>query len=1150
MKKIFALFLSLLIFVSLLPIGAFAKDAKVISGSNAIFVCDGSDSLTIAGKEFKASGDIKFKVSITINDCSSKYSFIYLNGEKLQNLVDGENVIELSTSKLVDGNNEIRISLGAGNATYDDTVVYGTVNADDVTVESVSFEGVSFKEPSSVNYYLPITNQAGFNLVSKEYGSNISVGDGWFADTGLGGSSPNTPVSVGFVFEKPDTSGLYIVDTKEIPDGKYTAEYKSNGKTIQNVEYIIDNTAPEITFSASNGSVITRLDSITYDCKDLTSVKTELRVDGKLHSSISGKKLSEGSHTAFVTAVDEAGNAVSKMLVFEVSSKSYNVTFNEGSVRVSVLGEASLYSGGLLKDIRMFENRLGESDQGYLRSDDEVLVDFNEKAELVTSAIGNSLPYHSFVVNTEGVKEDSVLVSYNGETGNGVGIVLKAWNYQDSRWDIIGKGNSGEAITVSVELEKYSYKKKMRINAVPDIVYNGSDTILWNSDTQYYSRFEDLNEYYYKIANYTVEQYKAGNVGYYVHTGDLVDQTNVSDDITHTEYKVASKAQKILDDALVPNGVVSGNHDISHTTADYQYYWQYFGEDRYNKFDWYGGSLNNNMHHYDLVSIGAYDFVFMYLGNYKEAEADTIAWANAVCQAYPDRNVVICTHEYLLPSGVYSGDRAQIIWDEIIVPNENVIMVLCGHNEGICDQLKQVGNSDRYVLEILADYQFAENGNGPQHVLNNCTCDGEGYVRIMTFSEASQLISTTYSPVSEDYGTDPYNYYPSYADSFVYDLDLIKADRSIKTTSFNVLVDSEYVGEIGDDGLSLKGCEAFYAELKDSDNKYTEVFAIDEYECDYDPDDEREYPEVNAEKVFVSGFANVNGDFRMNEINEIPKLDYLEIGLDLMPKNTNELVKTSGGLIIQKVINEKGGVTVTHEKENGANWVTLSRMVNANVDVSKYNRLYFGVTAGKNAKWNLYVNFQGFELNFSQNKEVASQFGYVNTVPSDITGTWNGYIDLSQFLKGNQTIRSIYLVSATPDETVTFDYLFLGASTGGKVTFITDETTQISYEAKIGDSIALPGDPFKQGYTFDGWYTAAEGGEKVVDSIVTANEVTNLYARFTKNNEVVREVATYNTEINLERPAVGKIIFVCLSLLMMLTVIFVLMWKIKKTGKK
>lgn len=1151
MKRILLTSLVLIFILSVIPLNAFAADVEIVSGKDVILICEEADSVTIGGIEFSAAQQLSFKAFITVSDCTSEYSYIYLNGNKLKKLVDGLNEIEIDSGELNQENNELKIMLGAGNATYDENIIYGSVNADDIAVESVSFSGTVFDSPKAVNYYLPISGQSGFNVIEKEYSGKISVGDGWSADTGLGGSTPNTPVSVGFLFDKPDENGVFIIDSTQIPDGKQTVTFSKDGKTVSEKEIIIDNKKPVISFSVKNGATLSCFDKFEYSVDDITTSDINLYLDGKAVDTVDLKTLSSGNHSVMVTATDKAGNASTESVVFNITDRKYNVVFNEKSVTMSVYGEADVYTGALLTDIRMYENRLGTVDQNYLRSDNEVLVSFDDKAELTTSAIGNTVPYHSFVVNTSGVKEDSVIVSYTGETGNGSDIVLKAWNYKNEEWDEIATVENGESVSVKVSLEEYSYKDKIRVNAIPKLVYNGSESIIWNSDTQYYSRFDDLNAFYYKINEFAVEQYNDGKIGYYVHTGDLVDQTNAGDETAHSEYTVASNAQKILDDALVPNGVVSGNHDVVHETADYSYYWKYFGENRYENFDWYGGNLNNNMHHYDLVSIGAYDFVFLYLGCYNETEADTIAWANAVCEAYPDRNVIICTHEYILPSGAYSSERSEIIWDEIIVPNENVIMILCGHNPGVCDQMHQVGDSDRYVLEILADYQFAELGVGPEHVLNNCTCDGEGYIRLMSFNEAGQVISTTYSVTAADYDVDPYNYYPSYLDSFVYDIDFIPADRSIKTLDFNVIYNTECVGQIGDNDISLAGEDAFFAEIKGAaESVYSKVYVLNEYKTDYSADKPREYETVTKEKVGFNGLVNVSENFRMNEENTVPDEDYITVGLDLLPDDATLLYKTSGGTIIDKVINENGGVSITHESASGNNWLTLAANINKQIDVSEYDRLYFGVTANKNAKWNIYVNFQGKELNFSQNKDIASLFGYVNSLPSDITGTWNGYIELDSFISGKQTLNSIYLVTATPEETVTFDYLFLAKSDGSKIRFITDENTSIAFDGAEGTELSLPGDPYKQGYKFDGWYTSADGGEKIQNNVTFGEDVIEIYARFSEYETETADIKTYNTEINMERPAVGKIIFVCASFLIMVGVVIALLFKIKKSGKK
>ena len=228
----------------------------------------------------------------------------------------------------------------------------------------------------------------------------------------------------------------------------------------------------------------------------------------------------------------------------------------------------------------MLENRNAVDELTHLRYKDERLISFNDKASHVTAPVNGKSAYQSFVVDTEFCKDEDVIVSYTGTTGNGSDIRLTAWNYKDSKWDTVFIAKSGVPATFRLKLEEYSRDDKIRVNASAYTYGNGSNTILWNSDTQYYTRYGDLNELYYRINDYAVEQYGLGNIAYCVHTGDLIDQMNAGLETAHSQYKIASKAQDILDSAGVPNGVVSGNHDVNHTAADYSLYCEYFGEDR------------------------------------------------------------------------------------------------------------------------------------------------------------------------------------------------------------------------------------------------------------------------------------------------------------------------------------------------------------------------------------------------------------------------------------------------------------------------------------------------------------------------------------------------------------------------------------------
>jgi hypothetical protein len=192
---------------------------------------------------------------------------------------------------------------------------------------------------------------------------------------------------------------------------------------------------------------------------------------------------------------------------------------------------------------------------------------------------------------------------------------------------------------------------------------------------------------------------------------------------------------KLLDDAGMNYGVVAGNHDVHFSDSDYSEYYKYFGRDRFEKQPTYGGDLNNNRDHYDLVSQNGQDFLIMYLG--WDVQEETIKWANDVLKKYPNRYAIIATHSYITPSGNYGGDGyGQKIWTEIVEPNHNVFMVLCGHFHGVAYNVKHVG--DRTVVEMLSDYQSGLEGGG-------------GYIRFLQFDLDNQKIHVnTYSPYLND----------------------------------------------------------------------------------------------------------------------------------------------------------------------------------------------------------------------------------------------------------------------------------------------------------------------------------------------------------------------------------------------------------------
>lgn len=435
-------------------------------------------------------------------------------------------------------------------------------------------------------------------------------------------------------------------------------------------------------------------------------------------------------------------------------------------------------------------------------------VQYLNKAVSSQSMAG--IPYQSFDVALNGKTDGEVIVRYTGATKVGERIAVKVYNPATAAWDTIGTITGSGSVSEAVDVATYADNDAIHVMAVLDYVTNGSNTMIWSTDPQHYTKFEDLYAFYYEVYQYAADEYTAGNVGYIMTTGDLVDDIP-SSSAANTQWGVADKAMQIIEAVGMPNGLVSGNHDVKTVKytdfaddnnakePDYSKYLEHFGADRYNTEAWYGGSLNDNISHYDLVTIGNTDFIILYLGYGLEATDETIAWANEVLQTYSHRTAIVATHQYLEASTADHAvpSRADLIHETIVDPNPNVKMVVCGHDDGSI--VNEVTASDgRVVYELLADYQFVEaendsfyeeyyhavdpDGEYKGHYIGSVSeCCGDGYIRLLTV-DGSVLSSVTYSPV-----TGKYNPFGD-RENITIDLGTDAPDRELSTVAFSAYV--------------------------------------------------------------------------------------------------------------------------------------------------------------------------------------------------------------------------------------------------------------------------------------------------------------------------------------------------------------------------
>jgi hypothetical protein len=279
-------------------------------------------------------------------------------------------------------------------------------------------------------------------------------------------------------------------------------------------------------------------------------------------------------------------------------------------------------------------------------------------------------------------------------------------------------------------------------------------TIVALPDTQYYS--QNYPSVFTSQTNWIVNNENALNIVFVTHLGDIVNVNN--DD---AQWQRANTSMSVLDNK-VPYTVLPGNHDMDEgysppPGAGATYYERYFPASRYENYPYWGGSYDSNtvtssspnMNNYVLFSAGGMNFILLSL-QYNPT-ADVLSWADNVLSEYSNRRAIISTHSYLLQGGSLTGNGGLQIYNNVVVPENNVFLVLCGHmfNNGTMTW-NAVNLGGRVVYQLLSDYQDLANG-------------GNGYLRIMKFVPSENTIYvSTYSPSLNQYLTDYTNQFPLY----------------------------------------------------------------------------------------------------------------------------------------------------------------------------------------------------------------------------------------------------------------------------------------------------------------------------------------------------------------------------------------------------
>ncbi|WJH35205.1 lamin tail domain-containing protein [Paenibacillus sp. CC-CFT747] len=599
--------------------------------------------------------------------------------------------------------------------------------------------------------------------------TKISLGDGSFND-----QTAKERADMTFTIPESKLTGRsYDWDTTQVAEGGHLVALQVDGTTpLKQItaNVIVDNTKPAFTSLSIEDNKAYR-GEITFsaeasdDRSGVAGIKG--RLDGQeiaVPMTAPNLSLAPGAHQVEFIVTDKAGNEFSRTVPFTVLQEHPNQPENPTPAQGETGVDRNAKLGVTVSDptgdplnvsfykAYQYDFTDNTAKQAFSNGSDREPplelapageVPFSQEAmnsvkavdgQYFTTDYNEKFPYQrfEFTVADDLTGIEQVEVLWRGHSKPDRQVTLYTWNHTTGKWQGAASGVGEQDFTLKANVSVADMVKDGKIDVlVQDLVPSPDEydfAFAWMSDTQYYS--ESWPETYKTMTQWIADNHVEKKIDYVVHTGDIVDNYDVPE-----QWDAADAAMKVLDDARVPYGVVAGNHDVNHVEARYNEYWDHFGRQRFENNPWYGGDLNNNRDHYDLISSKGNDFIILYLG--WSITDDTIQWANDVLKRYPDRNAIIATHEYIAPGGFYAG-QGEDLWKKLVAKNQNVFLVLCGHIHGVAYNVKHAEDGHA-VIEMLMDYQ-----SGPE--------GGLGYMRLLQFDmDNKQMLVNTYSPKLDDY---------------------------------------------------------------------------------------------------------------------------------------------------------------------------------------------------------------------------------------------------------------------------------------------------------------------------------------------------------------------------------------------------------------
>ncbi|MBR6548841.1 MAG: metallophosphoesterase [Clostridia bacterium] len=282
-----------------------------------------------------------------------------------------------------------------------------------------------------------------------------------------------------------------------------------------------------------------------------------------------------------------------------------------------------------------------------------------------------------------------------------------------------------------------------------------------------------------KVYNWLTDNVEKKKIQFVFGLGDITQ------DDTVREWETAMESIHTLD-GVVPYNLIRGNHDSVNKFN------QYVSVDQYGStVDGMYGDMRNT---YKTMTVGQVKYLLLTLDF--GPTGDALSWADQVVKAHPDHNVIITTHSYMLPNRELT-DEGKRIWEELINGNENVAMVVCGHeiSEKVLVRQKQ-GEKGNCVTQILSDHQNVDLEKPA------------GMITMFYFSEDGRQVQVeTYSSVQDQWFLD--------VNQFSFTLDLVGPTDEETAAQVVAQIDALNVQSL-DDKPDVVAARTAYDELTDA----------------------------------------------------------------------------------------------------------------------------------------------------------------------------------------------------------------------------------------------------------------------------------------------------------------------------------------------